>query len=139
MDIAKRFVENPILRPADIKPSMPGMEILCLLNPGVFTFDNKTWLLCRVAERPPQKEATIQVPIFNDYGKIEVLTFNLDDPELDASDPRVILYKGVNYLTSLSHLRLLCSENRVDFYEPDAYPPLFGMESWKLSELKIAG
>ena len=141
MDIAKRFKENPLLRPTDIKPSMPGMEILCLLNPGVFTFMNKTWLLCRVAERQPQKEGTIQVPIFNDHGEIEVLTFNLDDPKLDASDPRIIVYKGVNYLTSLSHLRLLCSENGVVFYEPESYPPLFGrdkLETFGIEDCRVA-
>lgn len=30
-DIARRFPENPILRPCDIAPSMPGMKIECLL------------------------------------------------------------------------------------------------------------
>lgn len=36
MDIAKRFPENPILRPSDLRPGIDGMEIVCLLNPGVF-------------------------------------------------------------------------------------------------------
>ena len=30
-DLAKRFQENPILQPADLRPSIPGMEIECLL------------------------------------------------------------------------------------------------------------
>ena len=51
-DIAIRFSQNPILSPKDLKPSIDGLEIACLLNPGVFTFQNKTWLLVRVAERP---------------------------------------------------------------------------------------
>jgi hypothetical protein len=33
-DIAQRFAENPILKPADIRPSSPGMRVECLLNPG---------------------------------------------------------------------------------------------------------
>lgn len=37
MDIAKRFEENPLLRPQDLKPCIEGMEITCLLNPGVFS------------------------------------------------------------------------------------------------------
>ena len=49
-DIAKRFDENPILRPSDIRPSMEGMKVECLLNPGVFRFNDQTWLLLRVAD-----------------------------------------------------------------------------------------
>ena len=36
MDIAKRNLQNPILKPSDLKPGIEGMEIVCLLNPGVF-------------------------------------------------------------------------------------------------------
>lgn len=35
-------------------------------------------------------------------------------------------YKGVDYLTTLSHLRLLCSEDGRNFYEPAGYKYLFG-------------
>lgn len=141
MDIGERFNANPLLRPADIKPSLEGMKIECLLNPGAFRFDNKTWLLCRVAERPPQKEGTMQVPVFTNSGEIEIKTFYLNDPDLDASDPRVILYKGVNYLTTLSHLRLVCSEDGIHFYEPDGYKPLFGegpLESYGIEDCRVS-
>ena len=50
MDIAKRFPENPILRPSDLRPGIDGMEIVCLLNPGVFRLGGRTGLLLRVAE-----------------------------------------------------------------------------------------
>jgi predicted GH43/DUF377 family glycosyl hydrolase len=50
-DIAKRMGQNPILKPADIRPSIPGMTVESLLNPGAFRFHDKTWLLLRVAER----------------------------------------------------------------------------------------
>ena len=56
MDIAKRFPENPILRPSDLRPGIDGMEIVCLLNPGVFRLGGRTGLLLRVAERPRQEE-----------------------------------------------------------------------------------
>jgi hypothetical protein len=46
--------------------------------------------------------------------------------ELDASDELELHYKGVDYLTTLSHLRLLCSEDGINFYEPADYPPLVG-------------
>ena len=48
--LAERFPENPIFVPQDIAPSPADLKIECLLNPGVFRFDHKTWLLLRVAE-----------------------------------------------------------------------------------------
>jgi beta-1,2-mannobiose phosphorylase / 1,2-beta-oligomannan phosphorylase len=92
MDIAKRFPQNPLLRPADLKPGIEGMEIACLLNPGVFQFNGKIWLLLRVAERPRQIEDKISFPVYNNKGEIEILNFDKNDPQLDASDPRVINY-----------------------------------------------
>ncbi len=141
MDLARRFQENPILRPADIKPSIEGMKIECLLNPGVFRFDGKTWMLCRVAERTEQDEDTIKVPIFNAEGKIEILSFDKNDPDLDATDPRVIAYKGKNYLTTLSHLRLVSSTDGKSFSEDAAYPLIGGegaLESFGIEDCRVA-
>ena len=64
-DLANRFPENPILCPMSICPSVPGMRIECLLNPGVFRFDGKTWLLLRVAERPEQKPGKTSFPVLD--------------------------------------------------------------------------
>lgn len=50
MDIAKRCEQNPLLAPKDLKAGINGMEITCLLNPGVFKYQGKIWLLLRVAE-----------------------------------------------------------------------------------------
>lgn len=141
-DQAQRFTENPLLSPADLKPSRAGLEISCLLNPGVFTFEGKTWLLVRVAERPAQQEGIISFPVLKEDG-IEIIEIPSDDPELNAEDPRVIRYKGVDYLTTLSHLRLLCSEDGIRFYEPEGYPLLqgentqeaFGIEDCRVSLL----
>ena len=68
-DIATRFPQNPILLPADIRPSIPGMTIECLLNPGVFRFEGKTWLLLRVAERPAQKPGKTSFPVLDQRGE----------------------------------------------------------------------
>ncbi|MFW5707395.1 MAG: glycoside hydrolase family 130 protein [Bacteroidota bacterium] len=140
MDLAKRFPQNPILRPAAIKPSVEGMKIECLLNPGVFRFDDKTWLLCRVAERTQQDETTIKVPVFNDQGEIEILTFEKDNPDLDASDPRVISFKGKNYLTTLSHLRLVSSHDGITFREEAGYPFIAGegaLEAFGIEDCRV--
>ncbi|SMD05528.1 glycoside hydrolase family 130 protein [Pedobacter nyackensis] len=124
-DQAQRFIQNPLLSPKDLKPSRPGLQITCLLNPGVFTFEGKTWLLVRVAERPEQQKGIISFPVLKGNG-IEIIEISEDDPELNAKDPRVINYKGVDYLTTLSHLRLLCSDDGISFYEPEGYPLLQG-------------
>lgn len=128
-DIAKRFPQNPLLSPADLEPSSTGLHIACLLNPGVFRFENKTWLLVRVAERPEQSEEHISFPILTDAGLTRIMQIALDDHELIATDARVVRYKGVDYLTTLSHLRLLCSDDGVKFYEPEGYRKLFGSGS----------
>ena len=141
MDIAKRNPSNPLLRPSDLHPCIEGMEITCLLNPGVFRLGGKTWLLLRVAERPVQKEGVISSPVYNDKGEIEVLSFSKDDPDLDASDPRVIGYKGQNYLTTLSYLRPVCSDDDVHFYEDPSMRPIFGkgfQESFGIEDCRVA-
>jgi predicted GH43/DUF377 family glycosyl hydrolase len=140
MDIAKRSTANPLLRPSDLKAGINGMEITCLLNPGVFRMNGKTWLLLRVAERPTQIENKISFPIYKD-NKIEVLSFDKNDPQLDASDPRVILYQGKNYLTTLSYLRLVCSDDDIHFHEDPAYPPIFGegdLEAFGIEDCRVA-
>lgn len=142
-DIAKRFAANPLLSPKDLEASTKGLEITCLLNPGVFQFDNKTWLIVRVAERPAQKENIISFPVLTETGSTKIIEIQKDDPELDASDARVINYKGTDYLTTLSHLRLLCSDDGVRFYEPEGYPALvgegmlqtFGVEDCRVSKV----
>lgn len=141
MDIAKRFSQNPLLKPSDLKPGIEGMEITCLLNPGVFRYDGKIWLLLRVAERPTQKEGVISFPVYNKDGKIEVLSFDAKDPKLNASDPRVIGYEGKNYLTTMSYLRLVSSEDGIHFKEESEYPPIFGegeLESFGIEDCRVA-
>jgi predicted GH43/DUF377 family glycosyl hydrolase len=140
-DIAKRFADNPLLSPIDIPASREGLEITCLLNPGVFQYQNKTWLIVRVAERPEQKNNIISFPILTPTGAIKIIEISIDDPELIATDARVINYKGIDYLTTLSHLRLLCSEDGHNFYEPEYYPSLVGegiLETFGIEDCRVA-
>ena len=117
------------------------MEITCLLNPGVFKYQGKIWLLLRVAERPIQKEGIISFPIYNEQGKIEVVSFLKNDPDLDASDPRVIGYKGKNYLTTMSYLRLVSSTDGIHFKDEPEFPPIFGkgeLEAFGIEDCRVA-
>ena len=116
-DLARRFPENPLLQPADIRPSRPDWRVECLLNPGVFRFNGKTCLLVRVAERPPQREGWVSFPVLSESGEARVLEFERNDPRLDLADPRVLRYDGVHYLTTLSHLRMLASDDGIHFRE----------------------
>jgi beta-1,2-mannobiose phosphorylase / 1,2-beta-oligomannan phosphorylase len=139
-DLATRLPENPILSPGDLTPSSEDMRIECLLNPGVFVYEKKVWLLIRVAESPAQKEGVLSIPIYNEFGEIEILHFEKADPDLDLTDPRVINYKGRDYLTTLSHLRLMCSDNGLNFYEPEGYKPIYGrnsLESYGIEDCRV--
>ena len=139
-DIAQRFPENPLLRPCDVCPSIPGMTIECLLNPGVFRFDGKTWLLLRVAERPAQKAGKTSFPVLSREGNLEILEFDNSDPQLNLADPRVISYAGQDYLTTMSHLRLVSSDDGVHFHEPQPNAPIFGqgeLESYGIEDCRV--
>jgi predicted GH43/DUF377 family glycosyl hydrolase len=140
-DIAIRYKGNPLLAPKDLKPSNENMMIECLLNPGVFEFNGKLGLLVRVAERTIQNEGVLSVPVYNNEGKVEILNFDLEDPKLDASDARVINYDGIDYLTTISHLRLLFSDDGVTFNEEEEYNSLFGegeYESYGIEDCRVS-
>ena len=144
MPLVKRFETNPILRPKDVIPCRPDLQVVCLLNPGAFRFNGKTWLLLRVAERPMQVEGRISTPVIDPFapGGMTVLNYALDDPDLVCGDPRAFLYQGKSYLTTLSHLRLASSEDGINFtVEPgptlQGYGELesFGIEDCRVTEL----
>ena len=142
-DLADRYAGNPILRPQDLQPSVPGLEVTCLLNPGVFRFEGRTWLVVRVAERPVQVTGKTSFPVLTPTGQMEILEFDSGDPRLDLSDPRVISFDGRDYLTTLSHLRLLHSDDGIHFVEPEDAPLLvgageletFGIEDCRVTEI----
>ncbi len=140
--MAIRYKENPILTKQDIAPSQPNFIIECVLNPGVFTFENKTWLLLRVAERPIQKEGYVSFPIINEDGEIDVIAFSSSDPKLDLSDPRMVSYEGKTYLSTLSHLRLVSSEDGNNFIEPIDLPnKIFGvgpLETFGIEDCRVS-
>jgi beta-1,2-mannobiose phosphorylase / 1,2-beta-oligomannan phosphorylase len=140
--MANRFVQNPILTTRDIKPSRADFVVESVLNPGVFSFDNKTWLLLRVAERPVQTEGKVSLPILREDGQIELIEFNKDNPHLNLTDPRMVGYKDKTYLSTLSHLRLVCSNDGINFFEPDNMPTkIFGkgaLETFGIEDCRVS-
>ena len=140
--MAKRFPNNPIINTKDIRPSQPELMVECVLNPGVFQFEGKTWLLLRVAERPVQKEGMVSFPILHQDGSMEILEFEKNDPDLDLSDTRMVGYKGKTYLSTISHLRLVCSDDGLHFYEPQDFPTkIFGqgaLETFGIEDSRVS-
>jgi beta-1,2-mannobiose phosphorylase / 1,2-beta-oligomannan phosphorylase len=139
-DIATRFAENPILRPEDVRPSVAGMKVECLLNPGVFRYEGRTWLLLRVAERPEQRPGKTSLPVLGPDGGVQIVEFDHSDPALDRWDPRVISYAGQDYLTTMSHLRLVSSTDGIHFVEPADRASIFGqgdLESYGIEDCRV--
>lgn len=139
-DLGQRFSRNPLLKPSDLRSAVEGTEITCLLNPGAFRFAGKTWLLLRVAERPVQTPGRTSFPVLDPRGGVKILEFDNSDPKLDLSDPRVISYDGHDYLTTMSHLRLVSSEDGIRFSEPKGARPIFGegtLESYGVEDCRV--
>ncbi len=137
-DIARRFSQNPLLVPAQVSPSRPGLKIECLLNPGVFQYQGRTHLLVRVAERPEPQEGRVRVPVMEE-GELKILDWDAADPGLNVSDPREYKYKGEGYLSTLSHLRLFVSDDGVAFAPADP-APLWGegiLESFGIEDCRV--
>lgn len=126
-DLAKRFPSNPILLPKDITPSNSELKVIGVLNPGAFCFAGKIWLVVRVAESVAEKEGFIFFPSMNEFGKVEVIEVSLKDPELVTTDTRVMNYRGIDYLTTVSHFRLLSSADGIHFTEEPDFKGLFGV------------
>lgn len=139
-DIARRFPENPLLHPNQLIPSQERLQIISLLNPGVFRYQNKTWLVVRVAEGVRQSEGIMYIPRLTEDGLTEIIGVPLTDPDLLATDARIIRYKGLDYLTTLSHLRLMSSLDGIHFAESPDYPPILSqgpLETYGLEDCRV--
>jgi beta-1,2-mannobiose phosphorylase / 1,2-beta-oligomannan phosphorylase len=143
--VIERLATNPIIRPQDVQPSRPGMEVLCAFNAGALRVDDEFILLLRVAERPlsgsmPDDAMILDLhapepktrPATGAESAAGFVAFSLLDltastpgiatrylprdlPGLDLTDPRSIRYAGQTFLTSISHLRLARSRDGVAF------------------------
>ncbi|PPA69877.1 glycoside hydrolase family 130 protein [Jeotgalibacillus proteolyticus] len=142
-----RYEENPLVTPASIKPHKEGFEVIGAFNAGITTFNGEVIMLLRVAERPVSEDHhTVKSPVFNpETNKLEILSFSLNDPRYDFSDPRVINQQGsdqFSYLTSLSYLRIARSRDGRNFTideDPFIYPSTnletFGIEDPRITKI----
>ena len=114
----RRFAENPLLVPEQVKPSRPDARVLGAFNAGAFEYKGRFGLLVRVAEVAVQDDPAVrkilQLEFVRGRPRIGVLAFRRDDPELDLSRPGGIVYRdGVRkgWLGHFSHLRLAWSDD----------------------------
>lgn len=138
----RRHDQNPLIFPKDVKASNPSFQVLGAFNPGAIQFKDQTILLLRVAENCLPEKNHVTIPYYKD-GKAKVMRVKKDDPDLIFKDTRGYFYKGVDYLTSISHLRIARSIDGINFSvddEPFIYPTLncecFGVEDARIVQLE---
>ncbi|MFO8068796.1 MAG: glycoside hydrolase family 130 protein [Alkalibacterium sp.] len=145
----KRFEENPIITPKDVKAHHEGFEVIGAFNAGVADYNGETLLLMRVAERPISNDPDIvKIPIVDPATKeITIKELSKSDKEYNFEDPRVVRkqdkLEGLSYLTSLSYVRIARSQDGINFTvddEPFLYPyneyQTFGIEDPRVTKIE---
>ncbi|MCX6344215.1 MAG: glycoside hydrolase family 130 protein [Armatimonadetes bacterium] len=141
-----RYPENPLVTPKDVKPSMDGYEVVCAFNAGVIEHNGEILMLMRVAERPiNHKKDMVLVPIVDfeaGTAKQKILSFSSTTEGINLSDPRIALFPGQVYLTSISHFRIARSKDGHSFTvddHPAMYPDQeyesYGIEDPRITKI----
>lgn len=140
-----RSPHNPLIKPADLKPSRTGFEVIGVFNAGAAIFNDQVILLVRVAERPVSHDSdVILCPYLRPDGELAIKEIRRDDPDYDSGDPRKVYnrHTGELFLTSMSHLRLAHSKDGVHLMVGDhpwlvGTPPYetFGVEDARITRI----
>jgi beta-1,2-mannobiose phosphorylase / 1,2-beta-oligomannan phosphorylase len=141
--VFKRCEKNPLIRPGDVTPSAEGFKVIGSFNPGAAVFNDEIILLLRVAEDCIPSPGKIRVPFYDFRGNIGipgVMQFDEDNPDVRLKDSRGVVYKGKDYLSSISHIRVARSKNGIDFTvddKPFIYPCSFE-EEYGIEDARIS-
>ncbi len=141
----ERYPENPLITPRDVKPSLPGWDVLCTFNAGVIEYEGEILMLMRVAERPASKDPNrVLVPVLRGEegaARLEILEFSANEPTA-VIDSGSIHFPDRTYLTTISHLRLARSKDGRHFTidpEPALFPDqlyeAFGIEDPRITRI----
>lgn len=123
-----RHEKNPIITPGMLKPTAPELEVMGAFNAGAVAFEDQILLLLRVAERCKSDPDYTAVPIYrfkDGESELEIMRFNKSDPDVRLKDTRGVVHKGIDYLTTLSTIRVARSTDGVNFTvddKPFLYP-----------------
>ena len=114
-------------------------------NPAACRFGEEVLLLLRVAEDVPAEEGRVSVPVVDFSGgtaRPDVLSVRRDDPEVTLRDTRGLRYRGVEYLSTMSHLRIARSRDGVaftvdetPFLLPEDPSERFGVEDARITQI----
>ena len=139
----KRSRLNPLIKPSDVKPSHPDYKVVGAFNPAAAIYNNEVILLVRVAECCRQVEGKVRVPIYDftdGAAKPAVKEFDLSDPDVQLKDTRGVVYKGNDFLSSISHLRIARSSDGENFtiddkpfIAPDSTENEYGVEDPRIT------
>ena len=142
----KRNPSNPLIKPAMLKSSHSGFRVKGVFNPGATSYKGKIILLLRIAEDCTTKEGYISVPYYRferDKGIARILEIPINDPDLSLKDTRGIVYRGIDYLSTISHIRLASSDDGTNFSfkdKPFLYPcnqgESFGVEDARVTKIE---
>ena len=135
----RRHEKNPLIFPKDVSPSNHEFRVLGVFNPAAVQYKGQTILLMRVAENCKPQKDLITIPYYQS-GSSKILKLKKDDPDLSYKDTRGYLYKGKDYLTTISHIRLARSYDGINFNidnEPFIYPT-FHCESFGVEDARIS-
>jgi predicted GH43/DUF377 family glycosyl hydrolase len=114
-------------------------------NAGATMHGDEVILLLRVAESCRKEHGVFSVPVYSfvgDKGELAIQKFLLDDPDVKTKDTRGLTYRGDEYLSTLSTLRVARSNDGVNFTvddQPLIYPSLpserYGCEDARIQRM----
>jgi beta-1,2-mannobiose phosphorylase / 1,2-beta-oligomannan phosphorylase len=123
-----RCSSNPVIKPADVIPSLDGYQVVGAFNPAATIFKDQIILLMRVAESCVSVDGKYRVPVYDfssGTGKPSIKEFDVSDPDVSLKDTRGVVYKGKDFLSSMSHIRAARSSDGINFTvdeKPFIYP-----------------
>jgi len=143
--MVNRNSANPIIKPKMIKPSAEGLKVVGTFNPAATLYKDEIILIMRVAETCVKKPGFVSVPYFDFLerkSELKVLDIPENHPELTLKDTRGVFYRGKDYLSSVSHLRLARSKDGINFkideipfILPENETESFGVEDARISHI----
>lgn len=120
----RKYEGNPVIKPSDVKPSMEGYVVHGAFNPGATLFNDEVLLFLRTAEGCVPREGVVRTPVyrFNEDGTAhpDIMEFQRDDPDVQLKDTRGVVYKGQDYLSTMSHIRIARSRDGLHFTVDEA-------------------
>ncbi|MCH8192992.1 MAG: glycoside hydrolase family 130 protein [Planctomycetes bacterium] len=138
----RRWADNPILAPQDIRPLSDQTEVIGVFNAGVTRLGREVVLLLRVAERVKNPDPKTHLAAIYDLARHEITSVAFDGqaPNCDVTDPRLISLPTERYLTSVSYLRVARSRDGIHFtidYSGGLFPETpyetFGLEDPRIT------